>query len=57
MSSAEAGTPPLQALLNAFNAHDVDTITRVIRRVTLPLACIASAADVACGHDSPRLPG
>jgi len=26
MSSAEAGTPPLQALLDAFNAHDVDAI-------------------------------
>ena len=26
MSSAEAETPPLQALLDAFNAHDVDAI-------------------------------
>jgi hypothetical protein len=26
MFSAEAGTPPLQALLDAFNAHDVDAI-------------------------------
>ena len=26
MSTAEAPTPPLQALLDAFNAHDVDAI-------------------------------
>ena len=26
MSSADAGTPPLQAVLDAFNAHDVDAI-------------------------------
>jgi steroid delta-isomerase-like uncharacterized protein len=26
LSSADAGTPPLQALLDAFNAHDVDAI-------------------------------
>ena len=26
MSSAEESTPPLQALLDAFNAHDVDAI-------------------------------
>jgi steroid delta-isomerase-like uncharacterized protein len=26
MPGAEAGTPPLQALLDAFNAHDVDAI-------------------------------
>ncbi len=26
MSSAEAETPPLQAVLDAFNAHDVDAI-------------------------------
>ena len=26
MSSAEAGTPSLQALLDAFNSHDVDAI-------------------------------
>jgi len=26
MSSADAATPPLQALLDAFNAHDVDAI-------------------------------
>jgi steroid delta-isomerase-like uncharacterized protein len=26
MSSAESGTPSLQALLDAFNAHDVDAV-------------------------------
>jgi ketosteroid isomerase-like protein len=26
MSSVEAGTPPLQTLLDAFNAHDLDAI-------------------------------
>lgn len=26
MSGAEAATPPLQALLDAFNAHDLDAI-------------------------------
>jgi hypothetical protein len=26
MSSPEVATPPLQALLDAFNAHDVDAI-------------------------------
>jgi hypothetical protein len=26
MSIAEARTPPLQALLDAFNAHDVDAV-------------------------------
>jgi hypothetical protein len=29
MSGAEVATPPLQALLDAFNAHDLDAIMSV----------------------------
>jgi RimJ/RimL family protein N-acetyltransferase len=39
MSDAEAATPPLQALLDAFNAHDLDAVLDIVteRLVLRPL--------------------
>jgi len=49
MSSAEAGTPPLQALLDAFNAHDVDAIMSS----SLMIASLTRRAGMSRLNDAP----